>query len=79
MLSKAQNTFVVKDTALTSHSLFLMDESGAYHRQSIRDLSKAGISTIRIITTLMRLQDSNYTQIVLVTLPERTSVIQAEE
>lgn len=79
LVSKAQNTFVVMDTAPTGHSLLLMDATGAYHKQSIRDLSKAGFSTERIVTPLMRLQDPNYTQIVLVTLPETTPVIQAEE
>lgn len=79
MVSKAQNTFVVMDTAPTGHSLLLMDATGAYHKQTIRDLSKSGISSTRIVTPLMRLQDPNYTQIVLVTLPETTPVIQAEE
>ena len=79
MLSKAQNTFIVMDTAPTGHSLLLIDATGAYHKQSIRDLSKAGISSSRIVTPLMRLQDPNYTQIVLVTLPETTPVIQAQE
>lgn len=79
LVSKAQNTFVVMDTAPTGHSLLLIDATGAYHKQSIRDLSKAGISSSRIVTPLMRLQDPNYTQIVLVTLPETTPVIQAQE
>ncbi len=79
MVSKAQNTFIVMDTAPTGHSLLLIDATGAYHKQSIRDLSKAGINSSRIVTPLMRLQDPNYTQIVLVTLPETTPVIQAQE
>jgi arsenite-transporting ATPase len=79
MVSKAQNNFVVMDTAPTGHSLLLIDATGAYHKQSIRDLSKAGLSSNRIVTPLMRLQDPNYTQILLVTLPETTPVIQAQE
>jgi len=79
MVSKAQNAFVVMDTAPTGHSLLLMDATGAYHKQSLRDLSKAGISSSRIVTPLMRLQDPKYTQIILVTLPETTPVIQAQE
>ena len=79
VVSEAQASFVVMDTAPTGHSLLLMDATGAYHKQSLRDMSKAGFNTSRIVTPLMRLQDPNYTQIVLVTLPETTPVIQAQE
>lgn len=54
-----------------------MDATGAYHRQAVNDLSKAGMSTARIITPLMRLQDPLYTQIILVSLAETTPVSQA--
>jgi len=77
VVSEAHSSFVVLDTAPTGHSLLLMDATGAYHRQSMRDLSKAGMNTARIITPLMRLQDPDYTQIVLVSLAETTPVSQA--
>lgn len=77
VVSEAHSSFVVLDTAPTGHSLLLMDATGAYHRQSMRDLSKAGMNTTRIITPLMRLQDPDYTQIVLVSLAETTPVSQA--
>lgn len=75
IVSEAQSSFVVLDTAPTGHSLLLMDATGAYHRQAIRDLKKVGIT--KVMTPLMRLQDPNYTKIILVTLPEVTPVSQA--
>jgi arsenite-transporting ATPase len=52
-----------------------MDATGAYHRQMQREFQ--GHGNPRIVTPLMRLQDANYTRIVLVTLPEVTPVSQA--
>jgi arsenite-transporting ATPase len=75
IVSEAQSSFVVLDTAPTGHSLLLMDATGAYHRQAIRDLKKVGITKVK--TPLMRLQDPDYTKIILVTLPETTPVSQA--
>ncbi len=75
IVSEAQSSFVVLDTAPTGHSLLLMDATGAYHRQAIRDLKKVGIT--KAMTPLMRLQDPDYTKIILVTLPEVTPVSQA--
>jgi arsenite-transporting ATPase len=75
IVSEARSAFVVLDTAPTGHSLLLMDATGAYHRQMQREFECHGAS--RIVTPLMRLQDANYTRIVLVTLPEVTPVSQA--
>jgi arsenite-transporting ATPase len=52
-----------------------MDATGAYHRQVLRGIDKD--SKIRVITPLMRLQDPEYTRILLVTLPEIIPVSQA--
>lgn len=71
VVAEARNSFVVLDTAPTGHSLLLMDATGAYHRQVTREL------TGKVTTPLMRLQDPNYTKIILVTLPEITPVSQA--
>jgi arsenite-transporting ATPase len=65
----------VLDTAPTGHSLLLMDATGAYHRQMMREFE--GHGSARIVTPLMRLQDAAYTRVVLVTLPEVTPVSQA--
>ena len=75
IVSEARSAFVVLDTAPTGHSLLLMDATGAYHRQMVREFEGRGAG--RIVTPLMRLQDAEYTKIILVTLPEVTPVSQA--
>ncbi len=75
IVSEARSAFVVLDTAPTGHSLLLMDATGAYHRQMVREFEGRGSS--HIVTPLMRLQDADYTKIILVTLPEATPVSQA--
>ncbi|MFD1810117.1 ArsA-related P-loop ATPase [Gemmobacter lanyuensis] len=75
IVNEARSAFVVVDTAPTGHTLLLLDATGAYHRQMTRDLgaSPAG----RVVTPLMRLQDPDYTKIILVALPETTPVSEA--
>ena len=75
VVSQARSSFVVLDTAPTGHSLLLMDATGAYHRQMVREFEGKG--SARFVTPLMRLQDPGYTKIILVTLPEETPVSQA--
>ncbi|MEJ6005560.1 arsenical pump-driving ATPase [Paucibacter sp. AS339] len=83
IVSEARSAFVVLDTAPTGHSLLLMDTTGAYHRQMMREFGAqmngdAANAAPRMSTPLMRLQDGRYTKIILVTLPEVTPVSQAE-
>jgi arsenite-transporting ATPase len=75
IVSEARGAFVVLDTAPTGHTLLLMDATGAYHRQMSREFE--GAAAARIVTPLMRLQDPQYTRILLVTLPEVTPVSEA--
>lgn len=75
IVSQGRSAFVVLDTAPTGHSMLLMDATGAYHRQMTREFEGHGAA--RIVTPLMRLQDAEYTKIILVTLPEVTPVSQA--
>lgn len=75
VVSEGRSAFVVLDTAPTGHSLLLMDATGAYHRQMMREYEGQG--TARVVTPLMRLQDAAYTKIILVALPEVTPVSQA--
>jgi arsenite/tail-anchored protein-transporting ATPase len=75
VVAQAKSAFVVLDTAPTGHSLLLMDATGAYHRQMVREFK--GKASDHIVTPLMRLQDADYTKIILVTLPEATPVSQA--
>ena len=64
------------DTAPTGHTLLLLDTTGAYHRQSI---NAAGQPSGRVITPLMRLQDPEYSKVIIVTLPETTPVSEAAD
>ena len=75
IVSEGRSAFVVLDTAPTGHSLLLMDATGAYHRQMMREFEGRG--SARVVTPLMRLQDAAHTRIILVTLPEVTPVSQA--
>lgn len=75
IVSEARSAFVVLDTAPTGHTLLLMDATGAYHRQMTREFEASAAA--RVVTPLMRLQDPDYTRIVLVTLPEVTPVTEA--
>lgn len=76
IVAEARSAFVVLDTAPTGHSMLLMDATGAYHRQMVREFE--GTAAGRVVTPLMRLQDAQYTKIILVTLAETTPVSQAE-
>jgi len=75
-VNEATSAFVVLDTAPTGHTLLLMDATGAYHRQMVQSFAKSGGSS-RVVTPLMRLQDPEYTRIILVALPEVTPVSEA--
>lgn len=75
IVSEARSAYVVLDTAPTGHSMLLMDATGAYHRQIMREHDHR--SSAHVITPLMRLQNADYTKIILVTLPEVTPVSQA--
>lgn len=75
VVAEARTAFVVIDTAPTGHTLLLLDATGAYHRQMTRHL-ETGVQG-RVTTPLMRLQDADYTRVILVALPERTPVSEA--
>jgi len=73
-VSEAGRGFVVLDTAPTGHTLLLLDQTGAYHREVARNATRM---PGRVTTPLMRLQDPAYTKILLATLPETTPVLEA--
>ena len=75
LVSQARRQFVVIDTAPTGHTLLLMDATGSYHRDIVRNLGDA----MSVTTPLMRLQDPTLTKIVIVTLPEATPVQEAAD
>ena len=72
---RSRKQFVVLDTAPTGHTLLLLDATGSYHREVVRQMSPGAHYT----TPLMRLQDPQQTKVVLITLPETTPVLEAEE
>lgn len=74
-VAEARSAFVVMDTAPTGHTLLLLDATGAYHRQMTRHLAPDAPG--KVTTPLMRLQDPDYTRVILVTLPETTPVSEA--
>ena len=73
LVNEAKRTFVVMDTAPTGHTLLLMDATNSYHREIVRNMAPGTHYT----TPLMRLQDPDYTKLLLVTLPETTPVLEA--
>ncbi|CAN5242098.1 arsenical pump-driving ATPase [soil metagenome] len=75
VVAEARSAFVVIDTAPTGHTLLLLDATGAYHRQMTRHLEPGAPG--RVVTPLMRLQDADYTRVILVALPETTPVSEA--
>ncbi len=76
VVGKASRQFVVVDTAPTGHTLLLLDTTGSYHQEVLRT---SDMDESRITTPLMRLQDPDYTKMLLVTLPETTPVHEARQ
>jgi len=75
VIREAGSKFVVMDTAPTGHTLLLLDATGAYHRESARQMGKMG--SMPFTTPMMRLQDATQTKVLLVTLAETTPVLEA--
>ncbi len=74
VIREAGKTFVVMDTAPTGHTLLLLDATGAYHRDVVRQLVDKGA---HFTTPMMQLQDPQQTKVLLVTLAETTPVLEA--
>ncbi len=74
IIREAGKRFVVMDTAPTGHTLLLLDATGAYHRDVVRQM---GQSNTHFTTPLMQLQDPRQTKVILVTLAETTPVLEA--
>ena len=74
VIREAGTKFVVMDTAPTGHTLLLLDATGAYHRDIVRQMGGSGV---HFTTPLMQLQDPKQTKVILVTLAETTPVLEA--
>lgn len=73
-VDQAKNSFVVIDTAPTGHTLLLLDAAQSYHREVTRSSGNIPESVKKL---LPRLRDREMTNVVLVTLPEATPVLEA--
>ena len=75
VVGESRRRFVVIDTAPTGHTLLLLDATGSYHRDIVRQLGNGG----SITTPMMRLQDPAQTKVLLTTLAEDTPVLEAAQ
>lgn len=74
VIREAGKVFVVMDTAPTGHTLLLLDATGAYHRDIVRQMEGSGR---HFKTPMMQLQDPRQTKVLIVTLAETTPVLEA--
>lgn len=74
VIREAKTHFVVMDTAPTGHTLLLLDATGAYHRDVVRQMAGRGT---HFTTPMQQLQDTSQTKVLLVTLAETTPVLEA--
>jgi arsenite-transporting ATPase len=74
MVNNGNEGFVVIDTAPTGHTLLLLDAANAYHREVERSMAYIPESVCQL---LPQLRNSDFTKILIVTLPEATPVHEA--
>lgn len=74
IIREADEKFVVMDTAPTGHTLLLLDATGAYHREVMRNSGNDGPQPM---TPLIRLRDAQHTRVLVVTHAETTPVLEA--
>ncbi|SEA02313.1 arsenite-transporting ATPase [Thalassobacillus cyri] len=75
VVDKANDAFVIIDTAPTGHTLLLLDAAHSYQREVERT---AGEIPASVKNLLPRLRDPAQTSVALVTLPEATPVFEAQ-
>jgi arsenite/tail-anchored protein-transporting ATPase len=73
-IHEAKRKFVVMDTAPTGHTLLLLDTTGSYHKEVLRNTK---ISSGKLKTPYMYLQDPDYSKLLIVALPETTPITEA--
>ncbi|MEZ6035381.1 MAG: arsenical pump-driving ATPase [Planctomycetaceae bacterium] len=75
-VAEGTNRFVVLDTAPTGHTVLLLDSALAYHREVTRQTSGMPEAVEHL---LPRLRDTQFTRVLIVTLPEATPVHEAAQ
>ena len=75
-IHQAKRKFVVVDTAPTGHTLLLLDTTGSYHREVMKN---SAVDAGKLKTPLLHLQDPEFTKLLLITLPETTPVSEASK
>ncbi|MCA1783102.1 MAG: arsenical pump-driving ATPase [Dermatophilaceae bacterium] len=73
VVNEGRRRFVVIDTAPTGHTLLLLDATGSYHRDIVRQMADG----MEFTTPMMRLQDPSHTKVLIATLAEETPVLEA--
>ncbi len=73
-VARAQDGFVVLDTAPTGHTLLLLDAARSYHRELGR---QSGQLPDQVVHLLDRLRDPQHTHVLLVAVPEATPIHEA--
>jgi arsenite-transporting ATPase len=73
-IHEAKRKFVVVDTAPTGHTLLLLDTTGSYHKQVLRNTN---MDANKLKTPYMYLQDPDYSKLLIVALPETTPITEA--
>lgn len=73
-IHEAKRKFVIMDTAPTGHTLLLLDTTGSYHKEVLRNTK---VETDKLKTPYMYLQDPEYSKLLIVTLPETTPITEA--
>src|SRR5699024_8184758 len=67
--------YVIVDTAPTGHTLLLLDSSENHHKELKK---KSTQTTSNIATLLHKIQNQDLTQIIIVTLAEKTSYLESK-
>ena len=73
-IHQAKRKFVVMDTAPTGHTLLLLDTTGSYHKEVLRNTT---MKADKLKTPYMYLQDPEYSKLLIVALPETTPISEA--
>ncbi len=73
-IHQAKRQFVVIDTAPTGHTLLLLDTTGSYHKEILRNTQ---MDKSKLKTPYMYLQDPDYAKLLIVALPETTPITEA--